>query len=84
MKQVDRKVQSANDWNDLSAICEQADAYYAQNKRSYEIIRTRMSGDEVIRIGEICMAKAKELVAEGETARQAERDSYSRENGIEL
>jgi hypothetical protein len=75
MKQVDRKVQSANDWNDLSAICEQADAYYAQNK---------MSGDEVIRIGEICMAKAKELVAEGETTRQAERDSYSRENGIEL
>ena len=72
---VDNAIANAMDWEALRRIVEQADAYYTQNK---------MSGDEVIRICEICKAKANELVAEGETARQAERDSYSRENGIEL
>jgi len=72
---VDNAIAKATDWDALSRIVDQADAYYAQNK---------MSGDEVIRIGEACKEKANELVAEGETARQAEHDSYSKENGIEL
>ena len=72
---VDNAIANAMDWEALRRIVEQADAYYTQNK---------MSGDEVIRICEICIAKANELVAEGEIARQAERDSYSRAEGLEL
>ena len=48
---VDNAIAKAMDWEALRRIVEQADAYYTQNK---------MSGDEVIRICELCKAKASE------------------------